>query len=781
MQGRKTFRPCIQHPSIHASNIRPAKNIRPTNRKEKMNTPDTRTTISPEYTRATEERPRTIDLDIEGMTCASCVARVEKVLQREEGVEEVAVNLATNRARVKTTRPVPAERLIERVRRAGYGASESTGEMQEGGRHAEEIRRRTIPALVLAAIVTAIAMLPMVIPALAGITDPIHFELAIVQFVLTTIILFGPGRTFFTVAARNARHLMADMNTLVAVGTGAAWLFSGVATFFPDLLPGIGLHDIYFETAAVVVALILLGRWLEARAKDRATDAVRSLAGLTPKISHRLRFAESGEEQIADVETDFVRPDDLLLVRPGEAIPVDGILLSGSGVADESMMTGESRPVEKSEGDRLIGGTINRGNALRMRATGVGDDTVLAAIIRIVDEAQSSKPAVQRLADRIASVFVPIVIGIALLTFIGWLVIGDASLAEALIPAVAVLVIACPCAMGLAVPTAVIASTGRGAERGILIRNAEALEIAGKIGTMIFDKTGTLTVGNIGVSGISRPDGSKRTEKEILRYAAAVERLSEHPIAASIVAEAERRGIGIPPVHDFHYTPGVGVEGTVDCVRVVVGRRSAMPPANLFDAPEHTVWIALDGRVEGALQLGDVVREDAREAITRLHELGVSTVMLTGDAEETARKVAGEIGIDTIYAEVLPDGKGEVVKKFRKRGQVVGMIGDGVNDAPALALADVGIAMGGGTDIAASSAQVTILADELRRIPEMITLSRRTLKIIRQNLFWAFIYNIIGIPLAAIGLLNPIIAGAAMALSSVSVVGNSLRLRGDRS
>ena len=715
----------------------------------------------------------TIDLDIEGMTCASCVTRVEKVLAREEGVEEVAVNLATNRARVRIDRPVPTGNLIARVERAGFGASESSGKMAESGQHATEIRRRALPALILAAIVTTIAMLPMVVPALGEIVAPWHFELAIVQFVLTTILLFGPGLIFFTAAAKNARHLSADMNTLVALGTGAAWLFSGVATLVPELLPGVTAHDVYFETAAVVVALILLGRWLEARAKDRATDAVRSLAGLTPNLSHRLD--ERGE--ITDVETDFVRPDDLLLVKPGEAVPVDGLLLSEEGITDESMMTGESRPVEKSVGDRLIGGTVNRGNALRMKATGVGDDTVLAGIIRIVEEAQSSKPSVQRLADRVAGIFVPIVIAVAIVTFLGWLLIGEASLAEALIPAVAVLVIACPCAMGLAVPTAVIASTGRGAERGILIRNAEALEIAGEISTMIFDKTGTLTTGEIGVVEITRRPGSTLGEEEILRYAAAVERLSEHPIAASVVAEAERRGLSVPAVEEFTTTAGVGVSGDVEGVAVVVGRRAAMPEESLFIAEGHSVWISIDGVAEAALRLDDAVRPDAVAAIEQLHQLDIETVMLTGDARSTAERVAGEIGIDTIHAEVLPAEKAEVVRGLQGKQNVVGMIGDGVNDAPALALADVGIAMGGGTDVAASSAEVTILADELDRIPEMIELSRRTLKIIRQNLFWAFIYNIIGIPLAAFGLLNPMIAGAAMALSSVSVVSNSLRLK----
>ncbi len=717
-----------------------------------------------------------VDLDIEGMTCASCVARVEKVLAREEGVQEVAVNLATNRARVRVGAPVPTANLIERVDRAGYGAVESTGELAEAGRHATEIRRRTIPALILAAIVTTVAMLPMVVPALAEITAPIHFELAVLQFLLTTFVLFGPGLIFFSAAFRNARHLSADMNTLVAVGTGAAWLFSGVATFFPRLLPGVGVHDIYFETAAVVVALILLGRWLEAGAKDRATDAIRSLASLTPKSSHRLVTVD-GVEQAEEVETDFVRPDDLLLVKPGESVPVDGTLLSEEGVADESMMTGESRLVEKVLGEGVIGGTVNRGNTFRMRATGVGDDTVLAGIIRIVDEAQSSKPSVQRLADRVAGIFVPVVMAIGLITFLGWLLIGDATLAEALIPAVAVLVIACPCAMGLAVPTAIIASTGRGAERGILIRNAEALEIAGGVETMVFDKTGTLTVGDIRVAQITLAPTTERSEEELLRLVAAVESLSEHPIAASIVREAEDRGLQIPTVGNFQTRAGVGVEGVVDGLAVVVGRRSAMPEASLFDAPEHTVWVALDGKTEGAIRLGDRVREETAEAINDLRRLGIEAVMLTGDARSTAEKIGSEVGIETIYAEVLPAGKGDVIKELQVGGRRVGMVGDGVNDAPALALADLSVAMGGGTDVAASSSQVTILADELGRVPEMIELSRRTLKIIRQNLFWAFIYNIIGIPLAALGLLNPMIAGAAMALSSVSVVSNSLRLR----
>ena len=719
-----------------------------------------------------------VDLAVEGMTCASCVARVEKSLRKADGVQDVAVNLALNRARIKTGPGVPLEKLIDRVERAGYHAAtyneDDQGEAEEEA--AGEARRRVLLAVPVAAIVTAVAMIPMAVPGLEEALHPWRTELNILQFVLTSFVLFVPGRMFFSLTVKNLRYGTADMNTLVAVGTGAAWLFSSAVTFFPGVLPGVGSHEIYFETAAVVVALILLGRWLEARAKREASAAVRALASLAPRISHRI-VDDAGA--VEDIETDFVRIGDLLLVRPGENIPVDGTVREGRTTLDESMMTGESVPVEKKPGDAVTGGTLNQGGAFTMDVAGVGDETVLAGIIRIVDEAQSSKAPVQRLADKIAGIFVPIVLGIAALTFLYWFFVLDVDLAVALVPAVAVLVIACPCAMGLAVPTAVTAGSGNGASQGILIRNAEALETAGAVNVVVFDKTGTLTHGKPQVQDIRMfatldPD-------RLVSLAASVEVGSEHPLGRSIVSYAEERGLSLYKVEDFSMTAGVGVSGIVDGQKVRIGRDVAMP--ELLEKEGGVppgagiVWVEVDGQTVAAVIVSDTVREDAARAIAELKKMNVEPVMLTGDARRTAEHVASELGIERVIAEVLPDQKGDALKEIRSGGKRVAMVGDGVNDAPALALADVGIAMSTGTDVAMSTADITVLGDELMRVPGAIRLSARTMRIVRQNLFWAFIYNIVGIPLAALGLLNPMIAGAAMAFSSVSVVTNSLRLR----
>lgn len=731
---------------------------------------------------ATPADPQIVDLTIEGMTCASCVARVEKSLRRAEGVEDVAVNLALNRARVKTRGAVPLERLVDRVERAGYGAKELV-EGEEASIEAEHLRtarHRVLLALPAAVVVTLVAMLPMLITSLEHVLHPYSTPLNIVQFLLTSFVLFVPGAQFFTIAWKNLRHKTADMNTLVALGTGAAWLFSAAVMALPTFFPEEIRHHLYFETAAVVAALVLLGRWLEARAKGRASAAVRALASLTPRISHRISSAD-GEStgQIEDVETDFVRAGDLLLVRPGEHVPVDGQIVEGGTNLDESMMTGEARPVDKREGDRVTGGTVNLGGAFTMRAEGVGEETVLSGIIRIVEEAQSSKAPVQRLADRVAGIFVPIVLGIALLTFVLQFSVGGADVGTALVAAVAVLVIACPCAMGLAVPTAVSAATGRGAERGILIRNAEALELAGALDVVVFDKTGTLTHGKPEVVQVR----SFREESEsfLVSLAASVEEHSEHPLARSIVAHAAKIGAPLYPVSEFATTAGLGVEGLVNGRKVLIGRQKNLPKELerevLLPPGGSIVWVILDGRTAGAFVVVDTVREDAAQAIATLKEMGVEPVMLTGDRASTAGHVAGQVGIERVISEVFPDQKGEVLRSIQSEGKKVAMVGDGVNDAPALAIADVGIAMSGGTDVAMSTADITILGDELTRVPQAIRLSSRTMRIIRQNLFWAFIYNIVGIPLAAFGLLNPMIAGAAMAFSSVSVVANSLRLR----
>jgi heavy metal translocating P-type ATPase len=718
---------------------------------------------------------RQIDLAIEGMTCASCVARVEKSLRRVEGVEEVAVNLATNRARVKALPGVGVDELIDRVDRAGYAARptgpEDEGEIEREGRlHAAVARRRFLVAAPFAAVVMILAMLPMIVPPLGAFAMDHARALLYVQFLLTSVVMFYAGSEFFRLAIRNARHGTADMNTLVAVGTGAAYLFSGVALFAPALLPGISLHDVYFDTAAVVVALILLGRWLEARARARTSDAISHLVALVPRIAHR----RGRDGAIADVEVEYLKPGDLLLVRPGENIPVDGAIVEGEGAVDESMMTGESMPVEKSPGSMVLGGTLNGGRSFTMRADRVGDETALASIIRAVRDAQASKAPIQRLADRIAAVFVPIVLGLALLTFVGWLLIGHAELSRALISAVAVLVIACPCAMGLAVPTAVIAGTGNGAGRGILIRNAEALERAGEIGIVAFDKTGTLTHGRPEVVGFDVAPGFDRDE--VLGLVASVEEHAEHPIARAIVAFADRLGVGRFPVEGVTAHAGLGVEARAGGRALFIGR--AAEEAGDIPAGASGIAVIIDGIPAATIAVADAVKEEARATVERLAGMGIETVMITGDAESVAREVAAATGIGRVVARVMPEEKGERVRELRRDGRGVAMVGDGVNDAPALAAADLGIAMSTGADVAMATADITIVGGEIARVPEAIELSRRVMRIIRQNLFWAFVYNVVGIPLAAFGLLDPMIAGAAMALSSVSVVTNSLRLRG---
>lgn len=724
---------------------------------------------------------RHIDLAIKGMTCASCVARVEKAIRKVEGVEEVAVNLATNRARVKAGPDIDVDAIRDRVERAGYEArpverDDMAGLEKEGADHARVLKGRFLVAAPFAAVVMLVAMLPMVIPALEEFAMRNMAVVNHVQFVLTSVVMFYAGRDIFRIAARNLRHLTADMNTLVAIGTGAAYLFSSVLVFFPELLPGVSAHEVYFDTAAVVIALILLGRWLEARAKARTADAISRLIALVPKMAHRI----SGDNgRIVDVEVEYVRADDLLLVRPGENVPVDGVVVEGASAVDESMLTGESMPVEKIQGAIVLGGTLNSTRSFTMRAERVGDETALAAIIRTVESAQASKAPIQRLADRVAAVFVPVVVLIALLTLVGWLVIGDAGLSHALINAVAVLVIACPCAMGLAVPTAVIAGTGRGAEQGILIRNAEALERAGAVKVVAFDKTGTLTHGRPEVADVMTLPGID--EQELLRLAAAVEEHSEHPIARSIVRYAESRGVERVPVQDFQAEAGIGVRGMVDGHDVHIGRAGTVAADVVagykVPAGASAVWVQVGGQPAGAIAVADTVKEEAAGAVRRLKEMEIDVVMITGDAAPVAAEVARSLGINHYIAEVLPGEKGEKIRILQEGGHAVAMVGDGVNDAPALAMADVGIAMATGTDVAMATADITLVGGAIGQVPEAIMLSRRVMRIIRQNLFWAFIYNVIGIPLAAFGLLDPMIAGAAMAMSSVSVVTNSLRLK----
>lgn len=724
-----------------------------------------------------------VDLDVQGMTCASCVTRVERSLRKVEGVQEVAVNLATNRARVKMTSDVSVAALQDRVERAGYTASPATDAAFHNHQREETrtYRHNFTMAAPAAAVVMIVAMLPMVVTTLEPLAMRWMTQLNILQFLLTTFILSFPGRSFFLLTLRNARHLVADMNTLVAVGTGAAWLFSSLLVFFPSIFPGISQHHVYFDTAAVVVTLVLLGRWLESRAKSEAAEAIHSLMRLAPKVAHR--YAPDGT--IIDIETEFVRHGDLLLVRPSEQIPVDGIVVDGATAVDESMMTGEPIPVEKITGSNVVGGTINTSGAFTMRAEGVGQETTLAQIIRTVEEAQSSKAPVQRLADSIAGIFVPVVMGIALLTLLAWLFFGEVGLANALINAVAVLVIACPCAMGLAVPTAVIAGSGNGANRGILIRNAESLERTGRVNVVVFDKTGTLTYGRPEVVAVQTFNDNDPIT--LLRLVGAVESRSEHPLAHGIVRYTLQQGIDVQGIHieEFTSAAGMGVYAVANGRTLFAGRASSIPgvlispEASVWIPPtgSSVVWVELDGKVAGAIALADTVKPNAGSAVAELRTMGIQSVMLTGDNRAAAEEIANQLGITHVIAEVMPGEKGEKVKELQNNGSIVAMVGDGVNDAPALAAADVGIAMATGTDVAISASDITLVGGKIGRVPDAIALSRRTMRIIRQNLFWAFIYNVIGIPLAALGLLSPIVAGAAMAMSSVSVVANSLRLK----
>ncbi len=717
----------------------------------------------------------TIDLAIEGMTCASCVARVEKALKKVEGVREVNVNLATGRARVTASNQVTVDALRDRVDRAGYAATlVETAAPPDREAELRASRRRFLVAAPLAAIVMLLSMVPMALHGWRMWAMEHAGEINLLLLACTTVVMVGPGRGFFTIALRNARHLTADMNTLVAVGTGAAYLYSAVVTLVPDMLPGVSAHEVYYDSAAVVIALVLLGRWLEARARSETSSALAGLARLVPAQAHRV--SPEDRTRIVDVDPEKIAAGDLLMVRPGENVPVDGVIVEGGSTLNESIMTGESIPVERSTGDEVIGGTSNITGAFVMRATGVGEKTLLAGIIRIVQEAQGSKAPIQRIADRTAAVFVPVVVAIALATFAGWLLVGG-TLEIGIINAVAVLVIACPCAMGLAVPTAVIVGTGNGAARGILIRNAEALERAGESRTIVFDKTGTLTEGNLQVVDTAVFDGVD--ERELLRLTASVERYSEHPIAVGIVRHAEDRGIPLAPVSDFTSTAGVGVRGKVEGKEVRV-ERPDVSAATLYRAPAGagSVHVAVEGVLAGAIAVADTIRGSAAATVARLKGMGFEVVMLTGDARATAEGVAARLEIDRVIPEVRPDEKGTAIRALQGEGRRVVMVGDGVNDAPALALADVSVAMATGSDIAMSVADITLLGGDIARVPEAIELSRRTMRIIRQNLFWAFVYNVIGIPLAAFGLLDPMIAGGAMALSSVSVVTNSLRLRG---
>jgi Cu+-exporting ATPase len=731
-----------------------------------------------------EER---VELAVTGMSCAGCAANVEKALKGLEGVRKANVNLATAKATVLIDRGVVSRAdLVRAIRDAGYGVAVSA---EAAGAGADREYRSLRAAVVWGAVLALIIFLGSMRHWFPWM--PAFLQSFFVLWALATPVQFYLGLRFYRGAWTALKHGTANMNTLVAVGTSAAYLFSVAATVLPGFFRGAGLEpQVYFDTSAVIIVLVLFGRMLEARAKGKTSDAIRRLMGLRPRTAHVIE----GESE-REVPLEEVRAGNILIVRPGEKIPVDGVILDGRTSVDESMITGESLPVDKGPGEDVVGATLNKWGSFRFRAVRVGEDTALARIIRMVEEAQGSKAPIQRLADVIAARFVPAVMAIAVLTFAVWALFGPAPrLVFALLNFVAVLIIACPCAMGLATPTAIMVGTGRGAEHGILIRSGESLETVQRVDTFVFDKTGTLTNGRPETTDVLPVADTGRGA--LLSLAASVENGSEHPLGQAVVRRARAEGAVVGSAKDFRALEGMGVEGVVEGKRVLVGSLRladaegidvsplAEGAARLAGEGKTVAFVAVDRRPAGLLALADTLKTGAREAVDKLRRSGRQVIMLTGDNILTARALAAEAGIEDVRAEVLPGDKAEVIRRLQAEGRRVAMVGDGINDAPALAQADVGLALGTGTDVAMASADITLISGDLGTVVSAVELSRRTIRTIRQNLFWAFVYNVVGIPLAAgvlypfFGiLLDPMIASAAMALSSVSVVSNSLRLR----
>ncbi|HLG10373.1 MAG TPA: heavy metal translocating P-type ATPase [Dehalococcoidia bacterium] len=837
----------------------------------------------------TDTRPQgheTLTIGVGGMTCASCVARVERALKKVPGVDAANVNLATEKATVSyDATSAEVEALMTAIENAGYeprreslvfdivsagppdltalqrafanvlgiiavdvnpearrvsvtfpagtldarrlrnAAAEAGVELKErvaeGDTSAEAIQRREQYALQLKWMTALPAGLLLMAAGFEPVFDQLRQvfsvqDLLISMFIVALPVQIWAGWQFYVITWKTARHGGTDMNTLIALGTTAAFLYSTVATFWPSLFESAHrAHDhllgdrppVYYDTAVVILALILFGRWLETRAKGKTSAAITRLMALRAKTARVLR---DGRE--IDIPVEEVLPGDIVAVRPGEKVPVDGIVVEGHSAVDESMLTGESLPAEKTPGDPAYGATINRTGAFRMRATRVGSETALAQIVRLVEEAQGSKAPVQRLADYIASIFVPVVIVIAAVTFVIWVLVGPEGAAiYATLNAVAVLIIACPCALGLATPTAIMVGTGRGAEQGILIRGGEALETAQSINTVVFDKTGTLTEGRPRVTDVI---AAGLDEATLIRLAAAAERGSEHALGEAIVRESQERSLDLPDVAAFEAVPGKGVRATVEGRRLLIGTRGFMAEGGIelagfaargesLQAEAKTVvYVAIDGAAAGAIAIADTLKPAAAEAVGALRREGIEVVLLTGDNQATARSIAGRVGIEAVIAEVLPGQKVDEIRRLQSEGRVVAMVGDGINDAPALAQADVGIAIGTGADVAMEAADVTLISGDPRAVATAIALSRATMRTVRENLFWAFAYNVALIPVAAgalyvlfseagvpgwlswafgeYGFLNPMLAGAAMAFSSVTVMANSLRLRGAR-
>jgi P-type Cu+ transporter len=734
---------------------------------------------------------RKYDLPIEGMTCASCVARVEKIIGKFDGVKNISVNLATERVNFETENDnVNIQEIVNEVHEYGYELkienastkSETNLGNDEKDEHYEILNKEFLFSLVLTVPIFFISML-----------SEYHFFHNIWPFdddatrkillLLTTPVIFISGKRFYKIFWNNLKHFSAEMNSLVAIGTGAAYGYSTLVTLFPELVIKNGIEPhVYFETSVVIITLILMGKLLEHRAKRKTTGAIKNLIELQPKTAIVLHDEKEKEINISDLKI-----GDTVIIKPGGKIPADGIITIGSSAIDESMVTGESMPVEKTIKENVIGGTINKNGAFNFRVTQIGDNSVLGQIIILVEQAQATKPPIQKLVDKIASVFVPVVILIAIVTFIGWMFFSPGhSFTNALINFVAVLIIACPCALGLATPTAIIVGTGLGASNGILIRNGESIEQANKISTIVFDKTGTITEGKPTVSEIH---SFGINENELLTITASLESKSEHPLANAIVEKANSKNLIIAEPEAFQNYSGSGITGIVSDKAVVIGNMKFMSEFSIktfhleneyeqIAAKGKTVIIiAINGDAKGLIVIEDKIKESSAGAIKKLNNLGIQTIMLTGDNKKTAESISKQIGIKDFRAEIFPHDKARIIKEFQSEGKIVGMVGDGINDAPALAQADVGIAIGTGTDVAIESAQITLVKGDLNGVAKAISLSNKTLRTIKQNLFWAFIYNTILIPLAAFGILNPMVGALAMSLSSVSVVTNSLRLK----
>ena len=727
---------------------------------------------------------------VEGMTCASCVARVEKSISSIEGVKNVAVNFATEKASFEIDKSVAdLQQIRKAVEDAGYKIDLNGSKVQQKktSENSNDYKSEYERILKRDFIFSLILTIPILFLSIGTMFNGFHSLIELTQdeinkllLILATPVIFVSGKRFFSIFWQNLKHFSADMNSLVAIGTGSAYIFSVAISLFPNLFSNFSFSNhVYFDTAVVIITLILFGRWLESRAKSKTGSAIKKLIALKPQKVLVIRNGNETEINIEDLKL-----GDLVIVKPGGKLPADGIVKKGNSSVDESMLTGESIPVEKKSGSKVIGGSINKTGTFEFEVTALGENSVLGQIIKMVEQAQGSKVPIQQLADKVATVFVPVIILLAIITFFGWIVLAPGmSINFALLNFIAVLIIACPCALGLATPTALIVGIGKGAQNGILIKNAESLELFHKVDVIIFDKTGTITSGKPKVTFVESYGMDK---EKLIILAASLEKKSEHPIANSIVEFANQQNINFAEVEEFESLPGYGIKGRINGDEILIGNKTLIDKfdvkvngliQNLKDSGNAVVFISVNNQLSGLIEIQDTVRDESIDAVKKLKSMKIKTVMLTGDNKIIAESVSKTIGVDEYESELLPEDKINIVKKYQSKNKIVAMVGDGINDAPALAQSDLGIAIGTGTDVAIESGDIVLIKGDLNGVVSSFNLSKQTIKTIKQNLFWAFVYNSIGVPLAAFGLLNPMFAAFAMSFSSVSVVSNSLRLK----